>query len=692
MAHSFLLEIGVEEMPAHVVTPSIEQLAQRVTKYLKEQRIEFGELKQYATPRRLAILLTDLADKQPDIDTEVKGPAKKIAQDADGNWTKAAIGFTRGQGLSVDDITFKEIKGTEYVYVEKHIAGKSVNEVLSGLKDIIMAMNFPTMMKWSTHKFEFVRPIKWLVALLDSQVIPFSILNVATGNQTKGHRFLGHDITLNQATDYEGALEHEFVIADQDARKQLIRQQIEKIATDNKWHVQPDEDLLEEVNNLVEWPTAFSGHFDEKYLELPDEVLITSMKDHQRFFFARDQAGSLLPNFISVRNGNDQFLDNVVRGNERVLTARLEDAQFFYQEDQQVTVDEYVERLKNVSFHDKISTMFEKMQRVSVLATMFGQQLNLTDNELAELKRASQIYKFDLTTGMVGEFAELQGVMGEKYALLKGEPAAVATAIREHYMPISAEGELPETQIGSILAIADKLDSILSFFAVGMIPSGSNDPYALRRQAFGIVRIIADKQWHLPLLNIASVFSDAMKTASVVPTFDVTVHANEVSDFIKDRIKQLFSHQGIRHDIVEAATESTQSDIENVIEAQQAIDTAKNTDGFKASVEALTRVMRISKKADFAEDQLTVDAKLFENPSEIALHDQVAALSDHFAAQSVTAKLTGLLDLRTAIDAYFDENMIMADDEQVRDNRLKQLKKLSNMILSVANLDALIVK
>ncbi len=360
MAHTFLLEVGLEEMPAHVVTPSIKQLHTKISKFLKENRIEFDDIRDFSTPRRLAVSISGLSDKQPDISETVKGPAKKIALDEDGNWTKAAIGFTKGQGVSTDDITFKELKGTEYVFVEKHVVGKPVVEVLQGLKDVIMSMTFPTMMKWGSYHFEFVRPIKWLVALLDQDVVPFEILDVKTANHSTGHRFLGHDFDLKNATDYEAALEKEFVIADAQKRKDLIRNQIQTIATDNNWIINIDESLLEEVNNLVEWPTAFAGSFDQKYLTIPDEVLITSMKDHQRFFYVLDQKGTLLPNFVSVRNGNSEFIDNVIAGNEKVLTARLSDAMFFYEEDQKNKIADYVDRLKEVSFHDKISTMAEK--------------------------------------------------------------------------------------------------------------------------------------------------------------------------------------------------------------------------------------------------------------------------------------------------------------------------------------------
>ncbi|WP_439646228.1 glycine--tRNA ligase subunit beta [Secundilactobacillus odoratitofui] len=425
--------------------------------------------------------------------------------DQEGNWSKAAIGFTRGQGVTVDDITFKELKGTEYVYVEKHIAGQPVQSVLAGLKDVITGMTFPTMMKWGSYHFEYIRPIKWLVALLDDEVIPFEILDVATDRETRGHRFLGKAITLNNATDYEAALTSEFVIADAAKRKAEIRTQIDRIAESHHWTVKINEDLLEEVTNLVEWPTAFTGGFDEKYLAIPDEVLITSMRDHQRFFYVLDENGKLLPHFISVRNGNENHIENVIAGNEKVLAARLSDAMFFYQEDQKQTIDDYVDRLKNVSSMTRSVPCMKKMQRVAAIAGQLGHTLGLTETQVTDVVRAAHIYKFDLVTGMVGEFAELQGVMGEKYALLNGENAAVAQAVREHYMPISADGDLPASAVGAVLALADKLDSILTFFAAGMVPSGSNDPYALRRQATGIVRIIRANNWHFdrPLVEAA---------------------------------------------------------------------------------------------------------------------------------------------------------------------------------------------
>ena len=692
MAHTFLLEIGLEEMPAHVVTPSIKQLVKKTEDYLKDQRIDFDAVKPFSTPRRLTIQIEGLADKQPDVNETVKGPAKKIALDDEGNWSKAAIGFTKGQGLSTDDITFKEVKGTEYVFVEKHIAGKPVKEVLMGLKDVITSMTFPTLMKWNVYRLDFIRPIRWMVALLDDEVLPIQILDVTASNVSRGHRFLGQDTTINSADEYEEKLKDQFVIVDAQKRKDLIVKQIKEIQDENNWVININPGLLEEVNNLVEWPTAFFGKFDEKYLQLPSEVLITSMKDNQRFFYVNDQNGNILPFFISVRNGNSEYIENVIAGNEKVLTARLEDAMFFYQEDQAKDIDFYVNKLKKVSFHDKISTMFEKMQRVEKIAEVIGQHAKLTDQELKDVKRAAQIYKFDLVTGMVGEFSELQGVMGEKYALLKGENESVATAIREHYMPISATGELPATKVGSVLSLADKFDSILTFFAAGMIPSGSNDPYALRRQANGIVRIVKNEELNFNLTEMMEAFINAEKDANVAPDLDQNKEISEIVSFIKDRIVKQLKTDKIRHDIIDAAGNSNNDNIEFIFNVADILNEHKEDDNFKESVEALTRVLRISEKQEFAADDLNVDESLFENNSEKNLHSNVESISDDFFSLSANDEYNKLFDLKDSINDYFDQTMVMAKDENVKNNHLRELTKLSNMINWFADLNQLIVK
>ncbi|UQS85440.1 glycine--tRNA ligase subunit beta [Apilactobacillus apisilvae] len=691
MAHTFLLEIGLEEMPAHVVTPSIKQLVKRTKDYLKEQRINFDSIKPFSTPRRLTIQITGLSDKQTDIDESVKGPSKKIAKDDDGNWSKAAIGFTKGQGASTDDITFKEVKGTEYVFVEKHIDGKPVSEVLMGMKDVITSMTFPTLMKWNVYDLEFIRPIRWMVSLLDDEIIPINILDVTASNISRGHRFLGQDTKIVSADNYEQALYDQFVIVDAEKRKDLIKKQIEDIRDENNWIININASLLEEVNNLVEWPTAFYGKFSEKYLELPAEVLITSMRDNQRFFYVEDKEHNILPYFISVRNGNDNYIENVVSGNEKVLTARLEDAMFFYKEDQSKDIDFYVNKLKKVSFHDKISTMYEKMQRVSVITQALGKRVGLTDNELSEVKRASQIYKFDLVTGMVGEFSELQGLMGEKYALLNGEKPAVATAIREHYMPISANGNLPETKVGSVLAVADKFDSILTFFAAGMIPSGSNDPYALRRQASGIVRIIEAEKWNFNLEDMMNLFIQDEEIAKVSPKLDQTKEIDDIVSFIKDRIIKVLKDNKLRHDIIDAISGTNNHNILFIFEVAKVLDQHKDDNEFKESIEALTRVLRIAEKQSFKDSDLNVDQSLFENDSEKALYNKVSEINKYYDL-SAKEDFDELASLKTAINDYFDATMVMSKNDDVKNNHLRQLTIISNMINWFADLNKLIVK
>lgn len=690
MAKNLLFEIGLEELPAHVVVPSMNQLKEKTEKFLKENRLDFEEIQAFSTPRRLAIHVSSLAEKQEDVEEEVKGPAKKIALDAEGNWSKAAQGFVRGQGLTTEDITFKELKGVEYVYVTKHTAGKTATEVLTGLKEVITSLAFPVTMHWNKYEFEYIRPIRWLVALLGDEVIPFEILNVSTGRISRGHRFLGHEVTFKHADDYLENLKEQFVLADSKEREALVVKQIEQIASENNWQIDLDEDLLDEVNNLVEYPTAFVGNFDEKYLAVPDEVLVTSMKEHQRYFDVRNAAGDLLPHFVSVRNGNSDKIENVIKGNEKVLIARLEDAEFFYSEDQKLTIDQCVAKLINVTFHEKIGSIYEKMQRVGVEAQIIGENVGLTTEELADLQRASEIYKFDLVTNMVGEFPELQGIMGEKYALLQGEKPAVAQAIREHYLPISSEGELPISNVGAVLAIADKLDSVLSFFAVGMRPSGSNDPYALRRQSYGIVRIIADKEWKFPFAGLQRMIEAKVNADQTLYGVELTDADKQVLDFMYARLRQYFLTQNIRHDVIDAVINAEEEDIHRLFETAEMLKSHLNDEDFKPSIEALTRVINLAKKAQA--EEIAINPALFENEAETALYNAVIELKARFEHQTVEQNYGSLVALRPLIEAYFEQTMVMVDDEAVRNNRLLQLRQIAEMAQTIASLDSLITK
>lgn len=695
MTQNFLLEIGLEEMPAHVVTPSVMQLKEKTAKFLADNRLSFDSIDSFSTPRRLAVRVNGLAEKQADIEEEAKGPAKKIALDEEGNWSKAAQGFVRGQGMTPEDIFFKEIKGVEYAHVNKFVAGKTAVEVLREMPTVIKSINFPVSMHWGSYDFKYIRPIHWLVALLGEEVVPFEMLDLKTGRNSRGHRFLGENTDITSADTYESDLREQAVLVNSEERKALITQQIASLDVEHGFKVVVDEELLEEVNNLVEFPTAFVGSFDQKYLDIPDEVLITSMKEHQRYFYVTDESDKLLPYFVSVRNGNDQHIENVIKGNEKVLLARLEDGEFFYKDDQALTIAECVEKLKNVTFHEKIGSIYEKMGRVGKISQLLGQRLGLNSDELADLQRASEIYKFDLMTNMVGEFPELQGIMGEKYALMQGEKPAVAQAIREHYMPTSSEGDLPESTIGAVLAVADKLDSIISFFNAGMVPSGSNDPYGLRRQTYGIVRIIGEKKWHFPVSAIQSDIKAAINQEPSRFGIEINNPDTDVIDFVNARLKQYLLTADTRHDIIEAVIASESTDLRQMVESAAIIKEAATEGDYKPSIEALSRVMNLAKKgSELLADEVNgeVDPSLFENEAEKALYTAVSAIETVADEQSLAANYQALKELTPLIEAYFGETMVMAEDQDVKQNRLRQLYRIAKMARQFASLDLLIIK
>ena len=674
---NYLLEIGLEEMPAHLVSAASQQLATRMADFLAENRVTFESVTKFSTPRRLAVLVNGLADASASIDEEVKGPSAKIAKDAEGNWSKAIQGFSRGQGVTPDDLVLKG----DYYYANKHIAGIATADILTKIgSDVISKMNFSTYMKWANNNFLFVRPIQWLVSLLDTDLVPFDLLDVTASNVTHGHRFLFDDtIVLENASDYEASLKQAFVVADADARKATIQSQIATIAKANSWEIYLEPGLLEEVNNLVEYPTAFVGEFDAKYLEVPEEVLVTSMREHQRYFEVRDLTGNLQPHFISVRNGNAEHIENVAKGNQKVLVARLEDAEFFWREDQKLKISDLVEKLKKVTFHEKIGSVHAHMGRVKLIAEKLRQQANLPADYDAKLDRAADIYKFDLLTGMVGEFDELQGVMGEKYALLAGEDAAVATSIREHYMPTSADGALPQTEIGAVLAIADKLDTILAFFTVGLIPSGSNDPYALRRATAGILRIIEVQNWDIEL----DALIDELYTLDL-NGFNYDRKA-DVMTFINGRVVKMLEGTA-RYDIIEAVLATGSLDVAALRAAAQAIDRKTSDADFKTSVENLARVFNLASKLETAP---ALDESLFENASEKALFaaNQALALTD-----DSTQNISALFALSAPISDFFDDTMVMIDDQALKNNRLSLLAAIAGKAGQIADFTLLNTK
>ena len=664
MVKNLLVELGLEEMPAYVVTPSMKQLRDKMGAFLKDHRLTFEKIEMFSTPRRLAVRVVGLADKQSDLTEDFKGPSKKIALDADGNFTKAAEGFVRGKGLTVEDITFREIKGEEYVYVTKEEIGRPVEEIIPAVTEVLQALTFPVSMHWANNTFEYIRPVHTLTVLLDEQAFDLDFLDIKSGRTSRGHRFLGQETQIASADSYEDDLRAQFVISNPIERENMIVEQIRALEQKHGVSIEIDEDLLNEVLNLVEYPTAFLGNFDAKYLEVPEEVLVTSMKEHQRYFVVRDAEGKLLPHFISVRNGNAEHLENVIKGNEKVLVARLEDGEFFWREDQKLAIADLVEKLSNVTFHEKIGSLAEHMERTGKIAALLAQEAGLDAAETADLARAAAIYKFDLLTGMVGEFDELQGIMGEKYALLAGENAAVAAAIREHYMPTSADGELPDTKVGAVLALADKLDTILSFFSVGLIPSGSNDPYALRRATQGVVRILDKFGWNIDLAQLLGRLYELK--------FDSLSYDNQeaVLDFFRARVEKMMD-RSIPKDIVTAVLQSTNFVVRDLVETAALLAEKAQEDNFKSAVESLSRVFNLAEKA---QGQTAVNPALFENQEE---KDLAAAIEAVELTSDLATNLDQLFALSPVIDAFFDHTMVMAEDEAVRNNRLALLASLT---------------
>ncbi|ARV47309.1 glycine--tRNA ligase subunit beta [Bacillus inaquosorum] len=673
-----LLEIGLEEMPARFLNESMVQLGEKLTGWLKEKNINHGEVKLFNTPRRLAVFVKDVAEKQDDIKEEAKGPAKKIALDVDGNWTKAAIGFSKGQGANVEDLYIKEVKGTEYVFVQKFQAGQETKSLLSELSGLVTSLHFPKNMRWGNEDLRYIRPIKWIVALFGQDVIPFSITNVESGRTTQGHRFLGHEVSIESPSAYEEQLKEQHVIADPNVRKQMIQSQLEAMAAENNWSIPVDEDLLDEVNHLVEYPTALYGSFESEFLSIPEEVLVTTMKEHQRYFPVKDKNGDLLPHFITVRNGNSHAIENVARGNEKVLRARLSDASFFYKEDQKLNIDANVKKLENIVFHEELGSLADKVRRVTSIAEKLAVRLQADEDTLKHVKRAAEISKFDLVTHMIYEFPELQGIMGEKYARMLGEDEAVATAVNEHYMPRSAGGETPSTFIGAVVAMADKLDTITSFFSIGVIPTGSQDPYGLRRQASGIVAILLDRNWGISFEELL--------------TFVQTDKENELLDFFTQRLKYVLNAEQIRHDVIDAVLESSELEPYSALHKAQVLEQKLGAPGFKETAEALGRVISISKKGVRGD----IQPDLFENEYEAKLFDayQTAKqnLQESFSKKDYEAALASLSALKEPIDAYFDHTMVIADNETLKANRLAQMVNLADEIKSFANMNALIVK
>ena len=676
-----LFEIGVEELPARFIDDAEKQLVDKTKQWLTELRIDYDSISSFSTPRRLAVIIHQIADQQKSIREEVRGPSEKIAKDEEGNWTKAAIGFTKGQNKTTDDIYVKEVNGTNYVFVEKFIEGKPTIDLLPSFKNIIESIHFPESMRWGTESITFSRPIRWLVALYNDQIIPFTIANVKTSNKTYGHRFLGNEIAIKDPLTYEEKLADHFVIANATNREQLIIQQIKELEKKENFQIIVEKNLLQEVRNLVEYPTVFFGTFAEKYLQLPAEVLITSMQEHQRYFPVQAEDGTLLPYFIGVRNGDSEAIEQVIKGNEKVLRARLADAEFFYAEDQKQSIRFYNEKLTRVVFHEKLGTVSEKVKRVKQNAQQIATMLNLRDDMIEQVGYAAEISKFDLMSNMVNEFPELQGIMGEKYALLMGEELEVAQAIKEHYLPIKSAGNLPQSIYGAILSIADKIDTIIGMISIGLTPTGSQDPYSLRRQAIGVLRILADKKWPMTIEDLCD-----LALRSYKQTADEKVK-EEVIHFFKQRASFLLREMDIEQDVIDALLKNNIGNFAYVISKAEVLSAKRNDLEFKDTQEALVRVINLAKQNI---DEQKINPALFETESEEALYTAYKQVVSRYeqAINNYQAEdaMACLSELTKVIHDFFENNMVMADDEQIKMNRLTLIHLIARMIHDFADL------
>lgn len=685
MSKTLLLEIGTEEVPAHVMPGILSQLKENAAKTFEELRIEYKNIKTLGTPRRSALLVEGLAEQQADLSKENRGPAVNIAFDADGNPTKAAQGFARGQGVKPEELVTKD----GYVYAMVHEKGGQTVDLLGDtLKGLVDGLNFPNNMHWADLDYKFIRPLRWLVALYGQDVIDFEVANVKSGRTSRGHRFLSEgDFEIANAEDYVEACRKASIIVDQNERCEMIRQQIAEVAAANGGQAEVNEDLLEEVLYLVEYPTALCGKFDEKYLALPAEAVITPMRDHQRYFPVL-KGGQLLPLFITIRNGGKEHLETVQHGNERVLRARLEDAQFFFDEDRKKTLEQHGEKLKTVVFQDGLGTIYDKALRLEVLAGYIADAIGANEQYKKDAVRAAKLAKADLVTGMVTEFTELQGVMGREYALLDGETKAVAQAIDEHYMPRFAGDSQPASVAGRIVSLADKIDTIVGTFSRGLIPTGSQDPFALRRQALGIVNMLKEAQYHISLSQLVA---KAMELLKIADAGQQAKLQNDVADFMKLRLKNVLADAGIRYDVVDAVF-VTVDDVYGVFLRAQAVNEAVKQD-MEKTIQAFVRTGNIARKAE--DVQAAVETGLLAEQVEKDLCKAYEAASDkaekEIAAQDYAGAIATLSQLAAPIDAFFDGVMVMDKDEKIKNNRLGLLKLVDNLICQVADFSKIVL-
>lgn len=690
MPKTLLFEIGTEEIPAKFMPDTLEQLNKIGEEKLKEYRIKFSSIKTLGTPRRLVLIAEGVEEKQQSVDQVVKGPAKKIAYDENNQLSKAALGFMKSQGVIEKDLIIDKVGDVEYIFAKKFEEGKDTKTVLVNLlPEIISSINFPKSMRWRDYSIRFARPIRWLVALFDKEIINFSIEGASSSNITRGHRTLSNrDIIINSAGEYLKIMADNYIVVDPEERKKIILSQIKELAEAKNGKALVDDELLEEVIYLVEYPTALIGNFEKEFLALIKEAIITPMKEHQRYFPVLDSAEKLMPHFITVRNGSKDSIDIVRQGNERVLRARLKDAQFFYNEDMKEKLETRVEKLKVVVYQEKLGTIYEKVERIVGLAEYIGKRLGLNNDKINKLSRVGLLCKADLETAMVYEFAELQGIMGREYALKNGEDAEVAEAIYSHYLPRFSGDQTPRDILGQIISISDKMDSIAGSFGIGVQPTGSQDPYGLRRQALGIISILIDSDLDIGIDELIITSIKLLKTKITVSPDEIK---EQISGFFKQRLRVMLIEKGYKYDIVDAILENENLNVKDIINRVAAVSAMRENQGsgFAELITALNRAYNLASKAD--NPNIEVKISKFENKYEQDLFEVIAKIKSE-VAECIEKKLynkamEALHRLVTPINNFFDNTMIIVEDAEVRNNRLAmliQIKDVSNKICNFA--------
>ncbi|MGL4392469.1 MAG: glycine--tRNA ligase subunit beta [Fusobacteriaceae bacterium] len=680
-----LFEIGMEEIPARFLEPALSDLQKNIEKKLQENRIKFDTIKTFGTPRRLIIFAEGLEEKQKDLDVVNMGPIKSVAFGGNGEITNAGIGFAKSQGVNQNDLEIISTPKGEYVAVKKFMKGEETAKIIPEiLKSSVLELTFPKSMKWSDKKIKFARPIKWYLALLDSKIINFEIEGITSGNKSRGHRFFGKEFEAENPDDYLKKIRENNVIIDIEERKDLIRKLIDKNCVGENEKVLIGEELLSEVTNLVEYPYPIVGSFNAEFLEVPQDILIISMQVHQRYFPILNRDGKLQPKFVVVRNGieSSEFVKN---GNEKVLSARLSDARFFYNEDLKAPFENNIEKLKEVVYQKDLGTIYEKIERVKIIAEKLIVDLKL-ENKKANIIRTAELCKADLVSHMIGEkeFTKLQGYMGEDYAIRNGEDENVATGIREHYLPRFQGDELPTTSEGMIVGLADRIDTLVGCFGVGLIPTGSKDPFALRRAALGIVNIIAKKNLEFSLEDITKVSLDLFEEKKILKRPKEEIF-KEVMDFFNQRIINVFADMGFRKDYIAAVVAV---DNKTITEVQAKIETLGKIIGsadFEKFVGLAKRIGNIAREcSDFGFDE-----KLLVHPLEKDLDkftkNMQEKMKNNLENKKYQEYIKDIVSGVDLIDKYFAEVMILDKDEKIKKNRLSQMKILDEILNKMAD-------